>query len=195
MITFRPSKQSDFLLYLSCFEDVPADEQGRYTIRRAQAEATINAFANEKVAYPLTDESDWTQMLVILNDNVPIGLNRASAQGTVVTVLYQAFLPEWRGKGLFAELQTVLQDYAFNTLEATEAVYAIQKRSIGALAHVTHRGQYEVVEDEVVSDKTGEVLQVGRLAKVSWETANVSSGPVPRDVAGRDPVGETDSGP
>jgi hypothetical protein len=169
------------MLMLRCYEDAPADHLGRMTPDRAMKEATLAAYANEKVVTPLTDESAWMQTLVILNDGEPIGINCAKAIGKDVYVLNQAFVPEWRGKRLFGEMQTLLQTYAFKELGAESASYDIRKRSIPALAHVQNRSRYEHLGDDV-SLKTGEALHVGRITRDAW--AVEADGPVPRDDAG-----------
>ena len=179
-LSIRPSKQSDFMVFLQCYEDWPVDEFGRYTVDRAIKESRAAAYLNERVTEPLTTDSNWTQTLIILNDGVPIGLNRAKATGTSIEVLNQAFVPEARGQGLFAEMQTLLQDYAFNTLQATEATYSIFKRSVAAVAHVENRAKYRS-EDEETSPKTGEVLKRGRIERSAWEEA---ARPVPGDAPG-----------
>jgi hypothetical protein len=190
-LSIRPSKQSDFMVFLQCYEDWPIDEFGRYTVDRAIKESRAAAYLNEKVTEPLTADSDWTQTLIILNDGVPIGLNRAKATGTSIEVLNQAFIPEWRGRGLFDELQTLLQDYAFNTLQATEATYAIFKRSAAAVAHVENRTKYRG-DGEETSPKTGEVLKRGRIDRSAWEEA---TRPVPGDPPDGSPDGAADRGP
>ena len=158
------------MLMLRCYEDAPADHLGRMTPDRAMKESALAAYANEKVTTPLADDSDWMQTLVILNDGEPIGINCAKATGKAVTVLNQAFVPEWRGKGLFNEMQTLLQSYAFGELGAESAGYDIRKRSIPALAHVQNRPKYEHICDDV-SLKTGEPLHVGRITRENWEKA------------------------
>lgn len=156
------------MLFLRCYEDAPADNRGRMTPERAMKESTLAGYANERVTIPLTDDSAWMQTLIILNDGEPIGINCAQAEGKKVTVLNQAFVPEWRGRGLFDEMQTLLQAYAFEVLGAAEAGFAIRKRSIPALTHVQNRDKYEHVDDEV-STKTGEPLHVGKITSVAWE--------------------------
>ena len=191
MLSFRPFRSSDFILFLRCYEDAPADNLGRMTPDRAMKESTLAGYANEKVTVPLTDTSQWMQTLVILSDGEPIGLNCARAVGKSLTVLNQSFVPEWRGRGLFDEMQTLLQLYAFETLEASEANFEIRKRSIPALAHVQNRDKYEHVDDEV-SARTGELLHVGKITRSAWEKPTRS---VPEPVPGRGADRAEDSSP
>lgn len=163
-LRLRPVRLSDMLLFASCYEDWPADRLGFYTIDRAGRECDIAVRDNRTVSIPLDDASAWTQTLAIYTDEMPngIGIHRAKAEGRIVTVLNQAFVPEARGRGYFNELQTILQRYAFDVLGATEARFDILADSIGAVSHVSNRAKYVI--DGAAVGVTG-MLKVGRLRK------------------------------
>lgn len=176
-LRLRPVALSDMLLFAACYGDWPADAAGYYSLSRAQNDCDIAVRDGRAFTYPLTADSAWQQSLAIYTDDPRsgIGIHRAKAEGTVVTVLNQAFIPEARGLGYFDELQTILQRYAFEVLGATEARFDIIASSTAALSHVQNRAKYKV-EGDALGQK-GAALKVGKIIKTdrdAWIAANAS---------------------
>ena len=159
------------MLFAACYGDWPADAAGYYSLSRAQNDCDIAVRDGRAVTYPLTAESNWQQSLAIYTDATPsgVGIHRAKAEGTVITVLNQAFIPEARGLGYFDELQTILQRYAFEVLGATEARFDIIASSVAALAHVQNRDKYTL--DGEGTGQRGALLKRGAITKDAALTA------------------------
>lgn len=166
-LRLRPVEIYDWPVFSLCYADWPRDDKGYYSNQRAVRDCDVAVARNRFVTEPLTAESNWQITHLIYTDAVPsgIGLSRAKAQGFTVTVLNQAFIPSERGKGYMAELQQLLQKYAFDTLGAHEAGYEIIPGAVGALSHVRNRAKYEATgERDGHSGKLGR----GRITREAW---------------------------
>lgn len=168
-LRLRPVEIYDWPVFALCYADWPRDAQGYYSNQRAVRDCDVAVARNRFVSEPLTDDSDWQLTQIIYTDAVPsgIGLSRAKAQGYTITVLNQALIPSERGKGHMAELQALLQQYAFSVLGAREAGYEIIPSAAGAKAHVTGRAKYEATGER---DGHSGKLEIGRITRESWDS-------------------------
>ncbi len=167
-LRLRPVEIYDWPVFALCFADWPRDEQGFYSNQRAIRDCDVAVARNRFVTEPLTRESDWQLTQLVYTDAVPsgIGLSRSKAAGRTVTVLNQALIPSERGKGHMAELQALLQKYAFDVLNALEAGYEIIPGATGARAHVMGRAKYEAVGQREGRSGT---LDRGRITRARWD--------------------------
>lgn len=167
-LRLRPVEIYDWPVFSLCYADWPRDEMGYYSNQRAVRDCDVAVARNRLVTEPLTADSDWQLTQLIYTDAVPsgIGLSRAKAEGFTVTVLNQAFIPSERGKGYMAELQALLQKYAFDVLGAHEAGYEIIPAATGAKAHVANRAKYEATGER--EGTTGR-LEKGRITRAAWQ--------------------------
>ena len=167
-LRLRPVEIYDWPVFSLCYADWPRDAQGYYSNQRAVRDCDVAVARNRAVTEPLTADSDWQLTQLVYTDALPsgIGLCRSRAVGTVVTVLNQAFIPSERGKGYMAELQSLLQKYAFDVLGATEAGYEIIPGAAGAKSHVNNRAKYESVGER---DGHSGKLERGRITRARWQ--------------------------
>lgn len=167
VLRLRPVEIYDWPVFSLCYADWPRDDKGYYSNQRAVRDCDVAVARNRLVVEPLDDTSNWQITHLIYTDATPtgVGLSRAKADGRKVTVLNQAFIPSERGKGYMAELQQLLQKYAFDTLGATEAGYEILPTAAGAKSHVNNRAKYEASGTREGRSGT---LDRGRITRNAW---------------------------
>ena len=125
----RALRVRDLELVYECLEDWAPDENGSYTLQRA--ETTLSVWLRQSADFRAAGEG--TQALVFVVDGAPAGICAGTLLGTTVSVDLVAIHPEFRGRGLLKDFMAILRVYGFETL-GVEHVQFETRADPGAIA-------------------------------------------------------------
>ena len=125
----RALRVRDLELVYECLEDWAPDENGSYTLQRA--ETTLSVWLRQSADFRAAGEG--TQALVFVVDGAPAGICASTHLGTTVSVDLVAIHPEFRGRGLLKDFMAILRVYGFETL-GVEHVQFETRADPGAIA-------------------------------------------------------------
>ena len=127
----RALRVRDLELVYECLEDWAPDENGSYTLQRA--DATLSVWLRQSADFRAAGEGTQAQALVFVVDGAPAGICASTHLGTTVSVDLVAIHPEFRGRGLLKDFMAILRVYGFETL-GVEHVQFETRADPGAIA-------------------------------------------------------------